>query len=107
MKDQFNLSSGVIATGQILAANSRFDRTNPGWKSTGPMKPGWSEQAVLRRGRLTDRQIARYQERGWYKEDFKLARLEIAEKKARETLNFQAKQDNFEVRDGRLIYNPR
>ena len=106
MTETFNLSSGVVAEADIHRANFRFDRDNPGWKHAAPCKPGWHEQAMLRRGLLTDRKINAYQARGWYSQEFKEARLELMTKKASKKAAFLARQGNFDLRDGRLIYNP-
>jgi hypothetical protein len=56
-------------------------------------------------GKLTDKQIEKYQERGWYDVEAKMARKERAEKRAQKR---EKREGNWVVSDGGgMIYSPR
>ena len=55
---------------------------------------------MLRRGKLTDRKIKKYQAMGYYDEGWKAARREMwARRRAK-------REGNFVSQDGRLIFRP-
>lgn len=67
----------------------------------------WNIERLLRRGPLTDRQIAKYQARGFYSPEYRKARKEIMDKKRVKRLELEARREgNFLTVDGRLIYSP-
>lgn len=69
------------------------------------VRSAWNAEKLLRRGKLTDAQIARYERKGWYDPDFKEARRAMmARRKARRDEG--QREGNYVRRDGRLVYSP-
>ena len=94
---------------EILAANDRFDREHPDWKreARSELRPGYREYLLMRRGKLTDKQITKYQALGWYSDAFREARRErVAKKTARSQAYLAKREGNFTLTNGRMIYNP-
>lgn len=84
----------------VAAANARWDREHPNWT---PIRTAWSESRMLRRSKLTDKQIRKYEEQGWYSVEFKEARRERMLKQSKS----RKREGNFDVAEGgRLIYRP-
>lgn len=66
--------------------------------------PRWPDNAVG--GNLTDKQIERYRQQGYYSAEFRDARRELMHrKKARRDIAAQ-RSGNFVIIDGRTIYSP-
>jgi len=64
----------------------------------------WNPNRFLIGGKLTDKAISNYQERGWYTSEFKEARRELMEKKR---IKREGKRTgSFIEKKGRLIYSP-
>lgn len=88
----------------VALSNARHDRENGPPYNRVPIRSAWKEFAMMRRGRLTDRKIAQYERKGFYSAEYRAARKELMERKAKKQLN---RSGNFDVAgDGRLIYNP-
>jgi hypothetical protein len=67
------------------------------------MRSSWNETRMVMRGPLTDRAIARYQQAGWYSEEFRQARRDRMHRKAG-----VQRQGNWLTReDGQSIYSPK
>lgn len=58
------------------------------------VRSAWNAAAMAKRGALTDAQIFKYEQAGYYSAEYKAARKALMDKK----------NPNFESRDGRLIY---
>lgn len=88
---------------EVAEANRRHDQTQH-QQSMDPavrLRSTWRETITC--GELTDRKIDTYIQQGFYSDEFRAKRREVAAKKA--ALR-KKRQGNFEVRDGRLIYSP-
>ncbi len=96
-------STFLIGPEEILEANRRWDRENGNPYHAKKVKPAWNENRLLRRGKLTDKAIKKYMQLGYYSAELREARKELQRKK-------QARRDkregNFDVREGRMIFNP-
>jgi len=67
------------------------------------IRSGWNVNALILRGRLTDKRISKYQKLGYYDPAFQQARRELWERrKAKRT----RREGNFDNIDGRLIFRP-
>jgi len=68
----------------------------------GRIRPSWNCEAMLVRGRLSDKKIEQYRKRGFYSAEWQKARKEYWERK-----EARRRSGNFDqTTDGRLIYNP-
>lgn len=68
------------------------------------IRTSWNSTRFLIRGKLTDKAIEKYREKGWYSQEFRDARRELMQKKQAK----RAKRDgSFLITDeGRMIYSP-
>jgi hypothetical protein len=67
------------------------------------VRSGWNESAFILRGQLTDRQIDKYQQAGWYSEDYRKNRREFQARRQEKRL---LRDGSFLKDGGRLIYSP-
>jgi hypothetical protein len=72
------------------------------------MRSSWNETRMLLRGPLTDKQIEKYEKKGWYSPEFKEARRELmAQKTSRHNERNARRDGNFLLfKDGSKIYSP-
>lgn len=96
-----SLDSFVVP--DIALSNSVHDREHGNPYDMAPIRSAWKESAMMRRGKLTDRKIAQYERKGFYSPEYRLARKELMERKSKKQL---ARSGNFDLVDGRLIFNP-
>ena len=83
----------------VTEANARFDREHA--QGFYPIRSGFNPASFIRKGKLTDRKIAQYEKRGYYSADFRAARKEAWQRKAKK------RSGNFDLTDdGRMIYRP-
>lgn len=89
---------------EIAEANRRHDQEhgNPFDYNLTKVSPGWKEARVLVRGALTDRQIEKYAEMGYFTEEFKELRRKLQAKKRGQ----RSREGNFDIVEGRLVYRP-
>ena len=60
----------VIGPEEIAAANRRWDQAH-GDPYQPTIRPSWNEGQLLRRGRLTDKKIAKYERQGYFSAELK------------------------------------
>lgn len=93
----------LIDPHELAEANARCDAemAEQGRRVTDRIKCAWKQPTS--NGPLTDRKIERYREQGYYSAEFREARRQHWESKAKK----QRKRDgNFTIDGGRLIYTP-
>lgn len=81
-----NTDSFVFISEQDIAdANRRHDQLHdpPLQFEVARLHSSWNPAKLVRRGPLTDKKIAKYERESWHDEDFKQARLERMNKKAK------------------------
>jgi hypothetical protein len=66
-------------------------------ENPGRVGSAWNAQRLIVKGKLTDKQVEDYANKGFYGEDFKAARRELWKKRS----------DNFREVGGRMIFNPK
>jgi hypothetical protein len=84
----------------ISDANAQHDRAHPtNWQ---PIRAGFRPDILIRRGKLTNQKIARYEKLGYYSANFRQARRELWSRRAA-----KRRSGNFDLTDdGRMIYRP-
>lgn len=88
----------------VTASNLRHDAEHGNPHELARIRCAWLESHLMRRGKLTDRKIAQYERKGFYSVEYRTARRELQERKAKK----RARNGSFDVaEDGRLIYNPK
>ena len=89
-----------LAIPNVAKANFEHDRAHPtNWQ---PIRAGFRSDVLIRRGKLTDQKIARYEKLGYYSADFRQARRELWNRRAA-----KRRSGNFDLTDdGRMIYRP-
>jgi hypothetical protein len=71
------------------------------------IRPSWNCEAMLIRGKLTDRKIEEYMRRGFYDPEYRAARKKLMDQKSFVRNMKRISKGNFmEAEDGRLIYSP-
>lgn len=84
----------------VAEANARFDREHG--RDFQPIRCGFNPSALIRRGKLTDKKIWKYEQAGYYSAAFKEARKELWKRNAA-----KRRSGNFDLTDdGRMIYRP-
>ena len=88
----------------IAAANAAFDAQWGPVSELGHIRAAWQPAQMLRKGKLTDKQLAKYEKLGWYSAEFQKARKDAW---TRKKLKQAKREGNFDIAaDGRLIYRP-
>lgn len=85
----------------ILEANARHDRNLPPEQWAGKIRSSWNETRLAKRGKLTDKKIDQYSKAGFYSAEYRQARKDLRQKKAKAT-----RVGNYIETDGRFIYSP-
>lgn len=94
----------IITDEKIAEANQRHDLEHGQPKDWAKIRSGWNEGKLLGKGDLTDKKIAKYEDKGWYDAEFKLARKQLMEKRQSKRMT---REGNFLIReDGSKIYQP-
>jgi len=86
----------------IEQSNARFDHEHG--DGFVPVRSAWRESLFMRRGKLTDKKIARYERLGFYSAEYRTARKALMDRKARQRT---ARVGNFDLVGDRMIYNPK
>lgn len=92
-----------FAVPDIALSNAGHDREHGNPCDLAPIRSAWMELVLMRRGKLTNRKIAQYERKGFYSPEYRLARKELMERKKKKRLD---RTGNFDLVEGRLIYNP-
>lgn len=88
----------------VPASNLRHDQEHGNPYAMSRIRCAWLESHMMRRGKLTDRKIAQYEREGFYSVEYKAARKELQERKAKKRSN---RDGNFVLEGGRMIYDPK
>lgn len=84
----------------VPASNARHDHEHGDPFGLATIRSAWRESHLMRRGKLTDKTIAKYEKLGFYSAEFRDARRALQERKAKK------RSGHFLIADdGRLIYD--
>ena len=91
---------GFVVVLEQLPDNARFDREHDRTFAFSRIHCAFRPDQLIRKGKLTDKKIAKYEASGYYSDDFRQARKQLWQKKSQRRGNFDLTDD------GRMIYRP-
>lgn len=89
----------------VAGSNARHDREHGDYRDYNDtrIRSAWNEARLMRRRPLTDKQIRKYEALGYYSSEFRDARRALQDRKSASRAR---REGNFDLVDGRMIYNP-